>query len=165
MPRSDDMLSLEHGIYVWAENPDEFGPRAFMTLNLFWNDQDLTFLTDAATHWGLAPWALFQPRKSMQIHSLGTWGQFVSSHPKSLSFMNMATREKENFHTYGGLLIVRACLKFEALSKSKNVGIDVARYCLNQELERDSIIRDAKAHRYTLENPGWSTSTMSRNFT
>ena len=155
-PKYSDQAKFEHGIYVLAEKPDEFGPRAFMTLNLVWEEAEVTFLTDAATNWGMAPWALANAQESMRIKPLGTWGQFVGSHGKSLSLISAACREKgEDSHAYGGLLLVRTCLRLEGMSKGKDVGVDVARHCLKQELERDAMIREAKAKKYALANPDW----------
>lgn len=154
-PRFQDQLELEHGIYVFADRPDEFGPRAFMTLNLMWEDHEVSFLSDAATPWGMAPWALFNAQEGMRVKTLGSWAQMVAVHAKSMSLTAMAARESNSPIDCGGLMLVRCALRIESLARGKDVGVDVARHCLRQEIERDAMIREAKAKRYAIEHPDW----------
>jgi hypothetical protein len=157
-PQYDDQLDLDDGVYVIAEKADPFGSRAFMVVNIFWEEREVSYLSDAATDWGLAPWALDNARESMRVRPLGTWSSIVGAHAQALSKISQACREiagEERFN-YCALLLLRAALRLDALSQGKSVGIDVARHCLRQEIERDAMIQQAKQRQYMAAHPDWT---------
>lgn len=162
-PHYDDQLELDDGVYVLAERPDEFGPRAFMAINIFWEDREVSYLSDAATDWGLAPWALDNARESMRVRPLGTWSSIVGAHSQSLSKITHACREiadEERFN-YCALLLLRAALRLEALAKGAAPTADMARHCLRQEIDRDAAIQTAKKAQYMALHPDWTPPVMA----
>lgn len=155
-PRFDDQLHFESGTYVWAERPDAFGPRAFMALNLVWDDRESTYLTDAATQWGMAPWALFEARATMEAKPLGTWEQVAGAHAKAFALLAQACREMgEGFDEAGGLLLLRSALRMERLASDRPLDPSLARHCLKAEAALDGKIRQAKQRAYATEHPDW----------
>lgn len=163
-PHYDDQLDVDDGVYVWADKADDFGPRAFMVVNIFWGEREISYLSDAATDWGLAPWALNNARESMRVRLLGPWSSIVASHPQSLSLASQACREiadEERFN-YCALLLLRCALRFEALTKNQPAGADVARSCLRQEIERDARIRQSKQAQYMDNHPDWTPPSRAR---
>lgn len=163
-PHYDDQLALDDGVYVLAENADQFGPRAFMVVNIFWGAREVSYLSDAATDWGLAPWALENARESMLVRALGPWRSIVGAHAHAVALAAQACKEiadEERFN-YCALLLLRSALRFEALAKNGPAGADAARRCLRQEIERDASIRQAKQTQYMSLHPDWRPPPLPR---
>lgn len=156
-PRYDDMVSLPMGVYVLAERPDGHGTRAFSVVNIVWEEREISFLSDAATHWGAVPWALSEARELMKITPLGSWNQIVSEHSHTFGLIHQACKEREDERfEFGGLLLVRATLRFESLVRGTSAGLDVARHCVREELARDRVIFQAKMLAFLTEHPDWT---------
>lgn len=158
-PDYDDQVLFDNGLYVFAERPDEFGPRAFMTLNLVWEDRETTFLTDAATPWGMAPWALSNARACMGLETIGSWDQVSQAYYKEFMLLASVCRAgSEDSPSYGGLMFLRTALRMRGLTLGvdNHASSETARHCLKLELERDSAIQISKARHYALDYPDWS---------
>jgi hypothetical protein len=154
--RFDDQLTFENGLFVWADTPDEFGPRAFQAVNLAWCDQWTTFLTDAATQWGFAPWALTEARACMSVHELGSWDVVQLSHQAAMQAVLPAIRKVPDCdYRCTALFLVRCALRLEGLCKPGAFEPFVAERCVNTEFALDARIHQAKKAQHRATYPDW----------
>ena len=159
-PNHDDQLTLPDGHYVFARHHDEHGPRAFLVANLFWDDREMSFLCDSATRWGAVPWSMAPARESHGVEPLGNWLAATEGLAEQVSLLWQAWSDEDDLPA--GLLMLRAAMRLQSLARNqKSVGVDVARHCLREELERDAAIRDAKAKAYRANNPDWTPPKMA----
>jgi hypothetical protein len=158
--RFEDQLTLPNGVYVWAETPDEFGPRAFQALNVEWHGRWTTYLTDAATHWGMAPWALSEARTIMGIKELGAWECVQVVHRASFqAVLSEFLKVPDFYNRYTGLFLLRCALRLEMLSKNGDLKPFVAKRCVEIEFALDEHIQNDKRSMHKKQFPDWSPLT------
>ena len=150
----DDALALSDGFYVFARHHDEYGPRIFVVANLSWDEKTMSFLSDAATPWGAVPWALAPARACHGVDVLGPWLDASHDLAEPIDLLWQAWSDTDTL--LGGLLLLRAAKRLQGLARGQDtVGVDVARHCLREEIERDTAIRQAKEKAYTSHHPDW----------
>ena len=155
-PSFYDQLTLVNGLFIWAQTPDEFGPRAFQVVNIAWRDQWTTFFTDAATQWGLAPWALTEARGCMGVHELGHWEVLQTRHQTAIQAVLPAIRKVPDCdYRCTTLFLMRCALRLESLCKPEAFEPFVAERCVSIEFERDARIHEAKRTRHEAAYPDW----------
>lgn len=148
---------FESGDYVFAKQPDEFGARAFMVVEIQWEELSMTYLNDAASNWGLAPWSMLPVTPEMGIYPLGSWESILLDHHQSISLITQAAQDFEfKDNPPSALLTLRSALCLETENK---MTLDLALLYLKKERSLDEERQMSKKEAFLLENPAWELSS------
>ena len=153
-----DRVSFEEGHFIEALAPDSHGPRIFLALNIFWDGEEITMLSDAATDWGLAPWALEPALESKKLRSIGGWKEMIEAYGQhaALALQAVKTEPVERRAKMTMLLTARAAARLAKISNGQKPSADLARHCLRQEIDKDMGIQLEKKKAFMLAHPDWT---------
>lgn len=155
-PVPDGLVVLEHGSYVHARHPDPWGPRAFLVLNIDASGRTISFLSDAASQWGRAPWALVEANASMGLEPMGSWPRVQELLGACLEETRQASLSPRlSARQVGALMLIRAALRLRDTSQGEDgQRAFMACRCLELEIELDESIKQSKEALYRAAHPG-----------
>lgn len=152
---SHDALHLESGSYAKVQNADEFGERIFTVVDITWNDLIISYLNDAASDWGIAPWAMLPILPSMKILSLGSWEQLTTQHKASITLVSQAAHQLNENEAPSALLLIRASLRLENSSYQSPLTLEAAMHAFESEVKFDKQLKHKKQSAFLKDNPNW----------
>lgn len=149
-----DAVHFDHGHYIWVEQPgDALGARVLTSIELVWDDRPLCFLNDAATLWGIAPWALRQARAAHKPIDLGDWERARAKLAAPIALIEQAALDQDRVAS--GLLLLRSALRLDKIAHGAATP-QLARDCLAKEIERDAQASELSRQAFMAAHPGWT---------
>lgn len=158
----EDEVVIETGAYVEATTGPvpggRTGKRIFQAVELGWADTKHGFLSDAASQWGRAPWALFPAKKAMGLRKIGFLQDAAKEFGVWFEYAQMASCKGtgDGLPADSGLMLVRtAAALAEKASRGLPCDARSAEVELAEERKRDSRSKTERESAFMAAFPDW----------